>query len=72
MIRARAIATAWGDEDFAARLKRDPHGVILEQFGYILSPNFELEIVDGADAGSLELWGRPRLCSLTPICVYRG
>ena len=54
MIWARAIATAWGDEDFAIRLKRDPHEVILEEFGYILSPNFELEIVDGADDGQFD------------------
>src|SRR6478752_1308817 len=51
MIWARAIATAWGDEDFAIRLKRDPHGEILKQFGYILSRNFELEIVDGVNDG---------------------
>ncbi len=46
VIWPRAIALAWEDPRFHAALKADPKKAIKDTFGYKLSDNLDLEIVD--------------------------
>lgn len=51
VIWPRVIAKAWSDPDFNDAVRADPSGAIKEHFGYVLSPNLLLQIVDApADA----------------------
>ena len=51
VIWPRAIALAWTDSSFRERLMDDPHGAIEDAFGYVLSKNLDLTIVE-ADRGA--------------------